>query len=186
VRTDRIILKAIRRADGRAEIQEWVHIDLIEEGSEAAAHHQTGRKLVSAAKSRREVFVVGRKDRIDTLSLDLEPAAFHEDSEVVCAIAMQRAEVLVAQAQVDVEFRSKLSGIGSEEIVPGHQNVAFRISDGNGRCADITRQKIGQSSGVLIAPRNRKIGAAERRPREAPGFSQAPTIWTLMPSGSLI
>ena len=92
-----IILKPIGGADGRPEIQEWIHIDLIEEDAKSTAHNQAGSGLVGESKSRRKVLVVGRENRIDTLSLDYEAAASHKNPEVVGAIAMQRTEVLIAQ-----------------------------------------------------------------------------------------
>src|SRR6516164_852590 len=141
VGANRIVLQTIRGADGRTEIQEWIHIDLVEENPDSTAHHEAGGGLVCEAESRCEVFVIGRKDRIDTLSLYQKPTALHKNSEIIGAIAVQGAEVLITQPQVYIELRSNLPGIGREEIVPVHQHLAFRVTYCYRGRADIARQK---------------------------------------------
>src|SRR5262249_1569975 len=65
-RTKWIALDTLRRSDGRAEIQEGIHVDLIEIDAKSSAHHQIAPlcRLISKTQAGREVIVVGWEDRI--------------------------------------------------------------------------------------------------------------------------
>src|ERR1700722_4890926 len=52
IRPNRIVFQAIRGADGRAEIQKGIHVDLIKVNPEAATYHKTAAGVVGKTKAR--------------------------------------------------------------------------------------------------------------------------------------
>src|SRR5437016_8963928 len=71
-RSDRISLQTLRGSDRWTEIQEWIHVDLIEEDANSATHDEVARTrgLIRKAQPRRKVVVARRKNGIDPSSLD--------------------------------------------------------------------------------------------------------------------
>jgi hypothetical protein len=95
MRAHRVILETVRRADGRPEIEEGVHIDLIEKDAKTAPHHKAGGGLISKAETRGEVISIRRKDRIDPSALHHQALTWNKDAKIFLAIAVQRSEILV-------------------------------------------------------------------------------------------
>ncbi len=153
------------RADRRPEIEERVNVDLIEEHPEAGAHHQSARRLISQARARREVVLIRRENRIHALSLNLQSLSGDEHSQILLAIGMQWAEVLVPQPQVEVQLRRNLPVVLSEKVEPVRDHMPFRITNRYRRRAHIARQKVRQRRRVLVAARDRGMSAAVGRPR---------------------
>jgi len=109
IRSHRIVLYPVGAADGRPEVQERVHIDLVEEDAEAAADdHITGSPRVPGkAYARSEVVLVRREQGIDISPLNFEALTGYPHRQVLGAI-VQRSEVFVAQAQRQVQVAGHL------------------------------------------------------------------------------
>src|SRR5207249_7959498 len=132
--TDRVALQALRRSNGRAKVQERVHVDLVIVNADSAAHHEITAplRLIGEAEARRKVISVGRENGVDPISLDEQSLPRDEDREILL-VAMERSEILVPQTNIKVELPSDLPRILQIHIECVHPDKAFRISYGDCR-----------------------------------------------------
>ncbi len=70
-----IIFQAVSSVWG-TEIQKWVHIDLIIKYAESAANNQvfSARWLIGKTNPGGKVILIGRKDRVNAIALNLDAA----------------------------------------------------------------------------------------------------------------
>src|SRR5712692_10767387 len=164
-RTYRVALEAARARNGRAEIQEGVHVDLIEEDANAAAHHQIACpfRLIGEADARGKVIPIRRENGADPRSLDEQSLPRDKDRNVL-AVAMQRAKVFIAETEIQVQLLGKLPGILEIQVVSIHLNKAFRISHSNSGGRYVAGKKVGQRRGIRITPDGRSRGNTSRVP----------------------
>ncbi len=143
MRANWVVLQAIRSANRRPKIEEWIHVDLIEKDANSAADNEilSVRWLVGEPDTRSEVVLVRRKDRIDAISLDLKSFPDHKHCQVFVR-TVKRPDVLIAKTKVYVQLGGQLPLILSEKIEPIDAHEAFGIADGNRRSGDVAREKI--------------------------------------------
>src|SRR6266851_6379772 len=132
--TKRVALDTLRCGDGRAEVQEWVQVDLIVEDTNSAAYDEIALRcrLIGESDSRGKVVPVRRKDGIETRSLDGKSPSRNEVGDVF-SITMERPEIFVAHTIIQIELPGNLPAILEIQVVGVYHDKAFRISDCNGR-----------------------------------------------------
>src|SRR5207249_3950595 len=93
----------------------------------------------------------------------------------VLALAVERPEVFVTQAQIEVELAVDLPTVRQEKVERVHGDVAFRIPHGDRGGEDVAGEKIGQSFGrreliATLQSRARRRRRSRATPaRSAPG-----------------
>ena len=171
--TEGVALNPLRGRDGRAEVQKRIHVDLIVEKSEASAHHQIafGAHPIGKPDARREVLPVRGVDPVCVHTLHHKSLSRNEVGDVL-ARAVERPEVFVTQAQIEVELAVDLPTVRQEKVERVHGDVAFRIPHGDRRGEDVAGEKIGQSLGrrELIATLQSRA-RRRRRSRATPARS---------------
>src|SRR5581483_896341 len=96
-RTKRIALYPLRCRNGRTEIQEGVHINLVEIDSKTAAQNQiaTVSRLIGKAEARCEVVVVGWEDGVNSIPLNNQSSSRNEHRQVLF-VTVQGTKVFIA------------------------------------------------------------------------------------------
>src|ERR1017187_6782486 len=77
-------------------IQKRIHVDLVVEQPDSAAHHQVvlRPRLVGEADARSEIVSVGREDAANAIALNLQPLPWNKDREVLVG-TIQRSDIVV-------------------------------------------------------------------------------------------
>ena len=152
-RTHGIVLQAIRCRDRRAEVQERVHVDLIVEHANSAAHHQIaiGFRLVRESEPGRKVVPVGREDGVDAVTLDQHASSGNKDSEVL-VVAVQRSEIFVAQTKVHVQLAGDLYRVLAKEVECVDPDEALWISHRNRGCRTSPARKSARAVVFVSQP----------------------------------
>src|SRR5260370_25118855 len=127
---------------------------MVEKDPKTAAQDQinTVGRLIREAEPRSEVVVVGWKDGVNSISLDNQSSSRNKHREVFF-IAVQGAEVFVAQPEVHVQLAGQLPGILEIQVVGVYLDEALRITDGDRRGRHVTGKKISKCLGVGIYSR---------------------------------
>src|SRR5215469_4634299 len=128
----RIVFQPIGGTNWRPEIQERIHVDLIEEHAEAAANDEAGAGRISESEARRQVVIIGMKDLPEVLSLHFQTLARNKFAEISRAVGVERSEVLPPQSVIDIELRGYLPIVLTEEIKPVHEHEALGIAHSDG------------------------------------------------------
>src|SRR5439155_8698297 len=149
-RTKRIALDALGCSNGGAEIQEWIHIDLIVEDANSAANDKIALRvgLISESDSRSKVVSIRREDGINATSLDQQafPRDKHGD---VLLVAMERPEVFISHAEIQVESLGCLPRILEVKVVGVHYDPTLRIPHRNRRGGHIAGKEVRQCILIL-------------------------------------
>ena len=170
---ERVALNTLRRRDGRAEVQEGIQVDLIEENPQAPSHHQvtSAAHPISKPDARRKIITIRREDRICVHPLNHKSLPRNEVGNVF-AVAVERPEVFVAQTEIQVQSLGHLPTVLNVKVEGVRSDKPFRISDRDRGGLHVAGQKIGQSFGrrKLIVTRQ-GCARSRRRCRAAPGRS---------------
>src|SRR5438270_6052447 len=144
-RPARVVLQTICSGASRPEIKERVHVDLVEEDADSAAHHEALARggLVSKAKPRCKVVAVGGENRVDAIALDQQAAIRRKDCQVLIH-TVKWPNILVAQAEIDIQFASYLPGILAEEVESIDSDFAFRVSYRERSRSHVAGEEIGE------------------------------------------
>src|SRR5262249_54746269 len=147
VRPERITLNALGRRDGWTEIQERVHVDLVEEDSKAPTDDQVAllRGLVGEAEAGSKIVAVRRENR----TWDLQSLGGSENRDVV-PVTGQRSKVFVTQAEIQIQFSGRLPSILEIQVVGVHRDEPFWIAHGDRGGGHVPGKEVGQSSRVRI------------------------------------
>ncbi len=137
IRPDGIVFQAIRGVNGRPEIQERIHVDLIEVNPVAAANHKTVAGVIGKAEARGEIVIIRLVNRVESRSLHHQAWADFKNTQIIPLIAVQRTEVLPTQSIIDIQLGGDLPVVLSEEIPSIHDHFPLRVSNGDGGFADV-------------------------------------------------
>src|SRR5256885_647298 len=149
-RTKSVALDALRCGNGWAEIQERVHINLIIEDAYSAAHDEVAFRcrLIGETDPRGKIVSIRRKNGIGATPLDHEARTRDKHGDVLLA-AMERPEVFIAHAEIQVQSLGRLPGILKVEIVGVHYYPTLRISYRDRRGGHVASKEVGQSIPIL-------------------------------------
>src|SRR6266567_328889 len=128
----RVVFQSVGRV-GRTEVEEWVHVDLVIEDTDSAAHDQvlSARRLIGEAKPWSKIVLVGREDGADAIALNLNSTGGRNKDRKILVSAVQGAKVVPAEAPVEVESARELPGILGEEVETIYYDLAFGVAHGD-------------------------------------------------------